>query len=75
MKFFEKIKKNLKIFKVCWLLWKRVPAFWNFPGFGRGGDVPPAPTPEPLLLQCVFRITKHEELHVQLRGEMLTNGK
>ena len=49
MKFFEKIKKNLenfrKIFKVCWLLWKLVPAFWNFSRFRGGGERSPGPPP------------------------------
>ena len=45
---FEKINKNLKnfwkIFKVCCLSWKLVPAFWNFYGF-RGGGRSPVPPP------------------------------
>ena len=53
MKFFEKIKKNLKnfwkILKVYWLLWKLVPAFWNFSGFRGGWGRSPGSPLEPLL--------------------------
>ena len=47
MKFLEKIKKNLnkfwKNFLECRLLWKLVPAFGIFPGFGGGGRSPGSP--------------------------------